>query len=336
MVVHRPQLPIVRSHERIDYKRCPRKWYYKWRKGYVLKTKTLGALDLGTWVHDAFADWYLPGLSRNPVTLPKLYRNYADKGLYELGTVPEYVMEKAEELTELGEIMCTAYQAHYGLDPDVEVIGAEIPLEFSFGEAKHLLKPDLVYANKLGDIYLMEHKTASSIRTEHLVIDDQARPYGAMAERALKNAGVLGKNDSVKGIMYNFLRKAIPDERPTNEKGQSLNKNGTVSARQPAPVFVRKPIYLSRKAKAVTLRRIAAETTTITILTQGLRTNYITPDQLGITPHSSCSKFCDFFTICCAEEDGLDIRDMTHSLYTRQNPYTYGETTSIPDSFEMG
>src|SRR5262249_32943090 len=57
-------LPIIRSHERIDYKRCTKKWYWKWRKGLVPKAAQFGALELGTWMHDALAQWYGPGLQR--------------------------------------------------------------------------------------------------------------------------------------------------------------------------------------------------------------------------------------------------------------------------------
>jgi hypothetical protein len=202
----------------------------------------------------------------------------------------------------------------------------------------HKLKPDLVYRSKrdLG-VWLMEHKTAATIRTEHLVIDDQARPYGAMAERSLRKLGLLGKDEQFKGIMYNFMRKALPDERVIDEQGRALNKNGTVSKRQPSPLFVRHPVTMTRAAKVVALRRIQGEAVMLTMMTKSIREKKIDPDFIPKTPHNSCPKTCDFFAMCTAEEQGVDITEMRRRLYTRRDPYVYEEeTTTEPMSFEMG
>lgn len=336
-------LPLIRAHERIDYKRCPKKWYWKWRKGLVLKGIRFGALELGQWVHSAFDAWYDIG-NRRVGELVNHFNQVADWALEtaSANNVPSHIIEKGEEAAELGAAMMRAYQDHYGLDPDIDVIGGEVPLSFALGAdnqivAHHMLKPDQVFRwRSRGGIWLMEHKTAASVQTEHLVIDDQARPYGAMAERALRKAGIIGKHDRVRGILYNFIRKAIPDNRMTNEKGQYLNKNGTVSARQPKPYFVRKPVTLTAKAKAQTLKRILVESTIITQLTQGLHDKTVDPDLIPKTPHKSCPKFCDYFSICTAEENGTDIREMERLMFVRQNPYDYGESTDEPISFEMG
>jgi PD-(D/E)XK nuclease superfamily len=337
-------LPLIRSHERIDYKRCPKKWYWKWRKGLVKREIKFGALDLGTWMHSAFQGWYGTGLRRTDAPLVQHFLEAADDAIARAkhAGAPEYVLEKAEELAALGEAMTTAYQKHYGQDPGVEVIRAEIPLEFTIPDASgnvvavHKLKPDLVYADRQGDIWLMEHKTAAQIRTGHLVIDDQARPYGAMAERALRNLGVIDKHEKFRGITYNFLRKALPDERATDSSGKALNKNGTVSKRQPAPNFVRVPVTLTAKAKVLTLKRVQMESIEIAGVTALLRQKVLKPELLNKTPHGSCEKFCDYFTMCVAEEQGADIRDMQQNMYDVQNPYDYEETTDVPVSFEMG
>lgn len=337
-------LPVIRSHERMDYKRCPKKWYWHWRKGYVLKAVSFGALDLGTWVHLAFGEWYVPGLVRNG----SLAAHFATAAEADLNNalelrVPQHVMEKAEELLALGESMCRAYEAYYGTDPTVEVLGTEIPLEFTIPDyrgqqvAVHKLKPDMVYRDtRDGSIWLMEHKTAVSIRTEHLVIDDQARPYGAMAERALRNLGILGKHEVVKGITYNFVRKGLPDLRERDDAGKALNKDGSVSKKQPAAQFLRKPITLTKEAKRVTLMRMQREAVEMTSITQALRNGRITADELGKTPHHSCPKFCDYFAICAAEDNGIDTQEMERSLFTRQDPYAYGESTAERTSFELG
>lgn len=333
------ELPLIRSHERMTYKRCPKKWYWAWRKGLVLKRPSVGALDLGTWVHEAFDRWYGQGFTRNG----DLVDQFALVVTEAFESIPTMHQEKAEELALLGEAMMAAYVDRYGDDPEVNVIGGEIPLEFSIADhrgnviAKHLLKPDLVYIDANGDAWLMEHKTAGQIVTEHLTIDDQARPYGAMAERALRRKGLIPKGCTFRGIMYNFLRKAFPDDRLKNDKGQSLNKNGTVSKRQPAPLFKRHPAIMTRQAKILTLERIQSETVIISGLAQGLRSRKIDPDLLPKTPSKGCPRFCDYFPICSAEDSGADITQMTRDMYRRVNPYDY-DTASTEDrsTFEMG
>lgn len=340
-------LPLFRSHEGIDYKRCKKKWYWRWRKGYVLKRRPIGALDLGTWVHEALALWYTPvrGGSRHDVDLADLFSNIAESAIqwasYDGAT--EEQLDKAEELYMLGKAVLEAYQEAYR-DDGFETIAAEIPMEVDVHDpdgnpvAVYKLKPDLVGYYR-GGIWLFEHKTAAAIRTDHLVIDDQARPYGALAEMELRRQGLIKKGDKLKGIMYNFLRKGMPDERAVNEKGLALNKNGTISKRQSAPLFKRHPVLLGDKAKAATLRRKRIEILEIIGMTRMLREGRLQPRWLEKTPHWSCPKQCDYFPICSLEEDGADTRDMERSLYRRENPYLYDEeheTTDDRPTFEMG
>jgi hypothetical protein len=340
-------LPMFRSHEGIDYKRCKKKWYWRWRRGLVPKHRPFGPLELGTWVHSALALWYQPlsGGSRHNVDLSKLFDNYAQSAI-ERATrdeVAEEQLTKAEELMMLGRAMLKEYQKRYRND-GFEPIAAEIPMEVEVHDADgkpvalYKLKPDLV--GRFADgIWLVEHKTAKAIRTEHLVIDDQARPYGALAEMELRRLGLIRKHEKLKGIMYNFLRKGMPDERQVNEKGQALNKNGTVSKRQTSPLFLRHPVLLSSKAKASTLRRKRIEILEITGMTQMLREGRIQPRWLEKTPHWSCPKTCDFFAICSLEEEGAPIAEMERGMFVRQNPYLYDEetdSTDEPPSFEMG
>lgn len=339
-----PDLPLIRSHERIDFKRCSKKWYWKWRLGLTPKAKEFGALELGTWMHLALAQRY--GNKRR-MKLRHWFNAIAGEAIRQarIAEVPEHLIAQAKELAQLGLAMAEAYDVRYGRDPDVNVLATEIPLEFRITDyacklvAIHKLKPDLVYADQHGDVWLMEHKTAASIRTEHLVIDDQARPYVAMAGRALANAGVIKDPDQFKGVMYNFLRKAVPDSRPTNEKGEYLNKDGSVSKSQPPPYFVRHPVVLTRPAKRMALERLQREAVEITKLARGLQERWLKPQNLPKTPHSSCPRFCQYFAMCVVEEQGGDIREMQRSMYTQVNPYTYDEenpTSDVPVSFEMG
>lgn len=342
--MHERKLPVVRSHERIDFKRCNKKWYWKWRKGLVPKEISFGALEFGTWMHDALARWYIAGMRRNG----SLVDHFRDVSRYAIAAAktagaPEHLTDKADELAVLGEAMSAAYEVHYRRDRKIRVIQAEIPLEFTISDntgtvvAVHRLKPDLVFADEQDGVWLMEHKTAASIRTGHLVIDDQARPYGAMAGPALRKLGLIRSDVDFKGILYNFLRKALPDDRPRDGKGRALNRNGSVSKRQPPVNFQRVPVRMTSRAKVVTLRRVQSETVLITEMTRGLREGRLTADGLPKTPHNSCPRTCQFWALCVAEEEGSDITSMEREMFVRRDPYVYAEdSTDEIVGFEMG
>ena len=336
---------VLRAHERIDYKRCQMKWFWAWRKGLTPRGQSFGPLEFGIWVHEALARWYQEGFVRDG-ELSDIFEHVAEASLKSAmaAQVPQHEIDTATQLIALGIEILRAYQVYYRNDRRIEVIIAEIPLEFTFPSDKggvlatHRLKPDLVfYCTVTKRVMLMEHKTAKQIRTTHLVIDDQARPYGAMAERALKQAGVLHRNESLGGIRYNFLRKALPDQRPTDKHGRSLNKDGTISRRQPAPLFVRQDVLMTGKAKVVTLQRIRREAIEIARKTAAIRAGNLSMDQLNKTPHSSCEKHCQYFSMCVAHENGHDIRHMQETMYVQRDPYAYDEdTTDELTSFEMG
>jgi hypothetical protein len=336
-------LPLIRHSERVDFKRCPKKWYWHWRLGLFPKAQDYGALTLGTWVHAALADWYSGDRAKR--VLADSFRAISGEALLKAqhARIPAHLLEQAEEAAALGEAMTIAYQKKWGADPTVRVIAAEIPLEFPIKDyngrvvAIHKLKPDLVFEDlETGEIWLMEHKTAKQIRLGHLPIDDQARPYAAMAELAMRRKGILKPHQHFKGVRYNFLRKALPDEREMNAQGLYLNKNGTVSKRQPTPVFVRHPIVLTSKAKKIALMRLGIETRLVTEFASEVRAGQIDPMTIPKTPHSSCEKLCQYFAMCVVEEQGGDIATMRRTMYHKENPYTYLEdTTDIPLSFEL-
>lgn len=336
-------IPQVRAHEIIDYKRCPKKWYWNWRLGLAPKTIKFGALEFGTWMHEALAQWYSGKQNiKLGALLDFVAALYITKAME--SKAPAHEIEKAEELAALGMAMGNAYTEYYAGDPDVQPVAIEEPIDFEITSvdgsllAVHKLKPDMLYRRQsTGDLWLMEHKTAASIRLEHLVLDDQARPYAVLAERAYKKAGILSRDDEIKGVMYNFLRKALPDERPQNYKGQYLNKNGTVSKSQPPAYFVRHPIEMTRKAKLLALKRIRRDTTIVARMAEAIRSKEIKGADLPKTPHNSCPKTCQYFTMCVVEEQGGDIRDMQRNMFVKRDPYEYDEeTTADRPSFEMG
>lgn len=336
-------LPVIRSSERVDFKRCPKKWYWNWRRGLVPRKQMFGALDLGTWKHTAL-EWRYT--SEEKITLEDAFKRASSAAIaaaMTAQTLSQLEQEKLEKLQILGLGMARGYDRFYGDDPEIaEPIGAEIPLEFDIeneqGEviARHALKPDLLYRNQRDEVWLLENKTAAQITLEHLPIDDQARAYATMAEISLRRQGYLRRGEHVKGVMYNFLRKRMPDTREQNAQGLYLNKNGTVSKQQPTPIYVRHPVVLSNTSKLIALRHLQREAIAITRVTAALRSKELDPGHLLKTPHKNCPKLCPFFAMCAVEEQGGDHRQMERNLYRRENPYTYqAESTDVPVSFDL-
>lgn len=339
---------LIRSHEIMNFKRCPKMWFWKWRMGLVPKEKSFGALELGAWIHDAFALWYASTKKRRTMAgLVWCFDHFAltaIKAARGSGT-PTHIIEAATELYKLGKAMLTAYAEHYRGDKNWEIIGAEIPLEIEitdqYGQSvgTYRMKLDLVIRDRTtGKIWIIEHKTAKAIRVEHLSIDGQARPYGALAELAMKRAGILKPKETVEGILYNFLRKAMPDVRETNSEGLALNKDGSVSARQPSPLFKRHPVKLTTKAKRVALERIRLDVIEIMgtrFMLHRAKDREQMVSRISKTSHWSCPRFCEFFTMCELEEQGGDIRQLQRGMFTQRDPYQY-ETTDEVFGFEMG
>lgn len=343
---------VERGSSRATYKRCPKKWYWRYKLGLVPKALAFGATDLGTWVHDSKALWYqLLPQDRPRADLELVFKNRAQTALEwaKRDGAPEHELEKGDELALLGESMMRAYQTHYNSDTNIRILAVEQELEFRFpvtlhrtdgpieAMVRHMLKPDAVYQAGNGDIWLLETKTTPSIRTEYLALDDQARPYGAMAERALRRADILSPQQSLRGVMYDFLRKAWPDEREKDSEGYSLNKDGSRSKTQPKPLFARHPVFMSRKAKAITLRRVHNELVILANLTDGIRNGEVDPMWIQKTTNKACTR-CEFFKMCVTEDEGGDITDMMNSAYVRQNPYTYDESPETEEraDFDMG
>jgi hypothetical protein len=310
-------IPIIRTSERRKKKRCEWAWRMAYREGLVPKGTPATPLWFGTGIHEALAQWYRPGLER---------------GIHPADFWLDWVEDEYVNAKELGEAMLVGYVDKYDIDETWDVIGTEEPFQINIpnripdlatalSDKRDILAIyagtfDGVYRDLIdGAIWLMEHKTAKTISLRHLPLDDQAGSYWAVASRILQARGILRKGDRIEGIMYNFLRKALPDSRPVNEEGQHLNKNGSVSKSQPSPLFVREPVYRDRRERATQLRRIQDEALEMDIARSQ-------PDRIIKNPTSDCSWDCSFYDMCLLHEKGdgswEDYRD---AMFEVRDPY---------------
>lgn len=227
----------MRTSERAALKRCVQQWYWTVVEG-LTPLRAANPLWFGSAVHEGLAAWYRPGLERGPHPA-ETFSEYLDENRSILVVNEEQETEYVDA-RKLGIAMLEGYVERYGKDERWHVISTEQvfttylprPAQRIFGinypEVRRWLKYvgiwDGVYIDlKTGEVWLMEHKTAASIRVDHLPLDDQAGSYWAIATLMLRKMGVLKPDQEIAGIMYNFLRKQMPDERPVNAEGLRMN-----------------------------------------------------------------------------------------------------------------
>lgn len=345
---------MIRTSERRTFKRCPQKWWWAWQEGLTSKEPSK-ALWFGTGWHIVMAEYYLLGTKRSKDYID-LWRQYCDTpdadGLFQ----PAHEMgQDWIDLRELGEIMLTEYVKHYEGDKSWDVIQTEysgevlIPSNDEGRNIKYCFTFDGVYRDKqTKKIKLMEHKTAASISVGHLSLDDQGGSYWAVAPTILRHNGILKPKQTIDGIMYNFVRKGKPDNRPVGPDGYARNKPskaqyldalgvdakgmtveklealaakhgvtvlGDISKVQPAPLFRREFIKRTVKERRTQISRIKNEA-------DHMRTMQLGDLPLYKTPTMDCSRFCEFFNMCEIHDAQGDYQEFGQTVYAKVDMYS--------------
>jgi hypothetical protein len=287
-------------------------------------------LWLGIGIHIALARRYGPGQRRRRDFIDKFREYCADDSLSQairLKAEGDSLMAaKWTSALELGEAMLTGYREKYGRDRNWDVIYTEEQFQIEIPDPRSRSRRDTLgrFASTFDGVYrdrsdglikLMEHKTAAQIRTNHLNNDDQAGAYWAFATAVLQDKGVLGPRERIAGITYNFLRKALPDtDRERNAEGLYLNKNGSISKQQPAPLFARHFVERTRAERANQVRRIANEM----IIMEQFRAG-----NLPIIKNNTmdCYWDCEFYTMCTLHEQGAEWREFREAQFIRVDPH---------------
>jgi hypothetical protein len=235
----------IRNSERGTLDRCPQQWWWSWRDGLRPK-ETATPLWFGTAIHEALADYYRPGKKRSKDFIDK-FRESADMEAEYIRTNVGLDEDKYVEARLLGETMLAGYVERYGGDRNWDVIATEQSFEVAIPYVGRHVDPNSPIVKRIlkryGDVFilngtfdgvyrdlddkrtkLMEHKTAASISIGHLPMDNQAGTYWMVGETVGRSQGWLKKGQNISDITYNFLRKAMPDERPKDKDGYATNK----------------------------------------------------------------------------------------------------------------
>lgn len=354
-VIKPPTLPMLRTSERSSFRFCRWVWNLSYNR-HIEPQTAAKALRFGTLVHRSLAAYYIPGKKRGPEpagTFQKLY----DEELKEQEKFGFFDDDgKWEEAGELGVAMMENYIEQYGADDRWEVIATEQPFEVVVHKPEcgicsetiltdkngsdcspncpgPELVPWFIYAGVLdgvwrelssGKLWIPDHKTTQGIGPEtvkHLVLDDQAGAYWSWGVDWLYAQGILKPNQKLAGMLYNFMRKALPDERPYKmHKGirHYLNKDGSVSQKQPSPYFLRQPIFRDEMDKQAAKTRTLMDYGEIEMVRKGVL-------QINKNPGRFTCSMCWAIDLCELHEAGHDWEEMLNGTTKAWDPYAEHE-----------
>lgn len=253
---------MLRTSERSSLKSCEFRWdieYNQLRKPIVAQP----ALRYGTLIHKALAAYYVPGVKRgmNPVkAFDAAYR--AEQRIVQEKFGARDEDDQWVEARDLGRGMLINYLDEYGTDPDWEVLVTEQPFRIMVSHPDtndpwfwYVGVMDGVWRHRWNkSVWIPDHKTSAGIggttshpnMPKHLPLDDQPGAYWSWGVEWLVQEQMLKNNMSLSGMMFNYLRKALPDARPSklvDGHRHYLNKDGTVSMKQPSPYFARFEVH---------------------------------------------------------------------------------------------
>ena len=209
---------FLRTSERSSFKRCRQAWW--WAFVEQVKPKTAApALRFGSLVHKAMEIRYPKGVKRGPHPAETFERLYEE----ELKTQTKMGFRDEDgdwhEAGQMGVAMLNHFVEEFGKDEEWEVVASELPFQVTLHETERFKVVyvgviDGVWRNrKTKKLWMNDWKTAKTISTKHLTLDEQAGAYWGFGPDFLLQEKLIKKTDALQGILFTFMRKAKPDGR---------------------------------------------------------------------------------------------------------------------------
>lgn len=253
---------------------------------------------------------------------------------------------------ELGIVMMQGYADHWK-EQDKEYITVAVEQRFHIkilvprGEPALVAPSPTMYVGTIDRVLYHlpsrrllfgDYKTTKNDPTKnaHLALDEQAGAYLAYGTLWLAGEAPTSlrkhmaaavahlppahrkavENLNFDGILYDFLKKSLPDERPVNDKGYYLNQNGSVSKQQPGPLFHRETVFRDSASTAHVKRRIYEDAKEIGQLRSGTMAIKKSPDRFICIG-------CQFIDVCELHEvNAPGWEEYLKVQYERYNPYS--------------
>lgn len=320
--------PLLRTTERSTFAECQWRWYQSYVKGLDPK-RTPTWSWFGRAIHEALRVRYPDGRKRGSLADVLDAFDAALAGerrrMYTQGS--ELDEEEVVDARTLGRAMLIGYCKKYGKDSHWQVITGEQPMQIDVPHPKdssrvlavYCLTLDLVVWDLVDRCYrVVDHKTRRGFPANgkwgFYDLNRQAGSYLWVVPELLESLGIMVKGETVDGIVFNCLKKTMPDERPVNIKGEALNKDGSVSKVQPAPRYHR---HLSRRGPHERVRQyqhVLAEVRQMDLLRQGklLPTKNTT---------ENCER-CMLYEYCTTDEiSRRDGQEYAAHMLSQRDPY---------------
>lgn len=306
-------------------------------------------------MHVALERRYIPGRKRSKVDIASEF--IRDLGQEELDQWDDDGTRLSA--VELGPTMLHGYIQRYGDDSDIEMVAPEQTFSIDvYWEGEYLFTyvgkfDGLARKRSTGRYFILEHKTAKAIQ-EVMVLSnygEQGISYTWAANILLRELGLIGPKETVSGVLFNMLRKGVPDDRPVDDDGYSLNRpakdalveecirrgiksTGTVdtlmarieadggkpellgvrSKKQPGPLFARQEFIVGPAILESFEMRIRYEGYEITRARLGKEPIYKNPTR-------DCSWDCEYFSMCELHEMKAGWEAFRDASMTHWNPY---------------
>jgi hypothetical protein len=232
-------------------------------------------------------------------------------------------------MREMGIDMLTRYVDHWQeADKEYKIISSEQTFQLPIGRMRG---KKVYYVGTIDGVWkhlpskrlrFAEHKTTTSISGAALPMDEQVGAYWTYGPRWLRLKGILKEDERLDGILYNWLRKTIrPDDGQWDEQGRRINKDGSISKRQPPAYFDRQLTFRGDVEAERVKKRVRQEIEDMLEAREN-------PDKIYKNPGSSFMpncKFCSFRDMCELHETGNDWIAFKKAAFTTYDPYAAHE-----------
>lgn len=317
-----PKEILLRTSERGDFRNCQWYWLQHWRHGWAPMREPTWAW-FGTAIHRALQVRYPVGTKRGSYL--DVVSEFEEAVGAQIRRMPANSQPDDDDLVdgiELGRAMLKGYIDYWGRDKHWQVVHTEQPFQIDVLDDKDRLLVvycgtwDMLVWDLVDKCYrLVDHKTAKQFGGwEWLTINSQAGSYLWVAPEVLKAKGIFTDKDTIDGIIFNYLKKAMPDARPVNAAGESLNKDGTVSKVQPSPRFHREPTWREPVERVIQYNHVVREAAQMSLVRKG-----------KMAPTKALNKDCvrcPLFDPCQLQEQGSpDWADVLEGSYRQRDGY---------------
>jgi hypothetical protein len=334
---------LLRNSERTSFTTCRFRWDLTYggqlQVGPLQSREPAKALWFGDLIHQALARYYKKGVKRGAAPAPTFLKLYdADERLDALHRNDE---GEWETLRDLGRGMLIEYREEFGSrDAEWEVIAPEqtfrLPIQVPAFEIDGIgLFPsfglivvgtfDGLWRNRAdrSRIVFKEFKTAAQIALDGLELDEQATMYWTYGPKWLWRQKILPNKTYPTEILYTFLRKSYRDREKYDwdEAGRRLNKDRSVSKVQPAPYFVRQPIYRDMSERVLGHERLLQQAREMALARAGVLASYKVPGPL----HNPNCRGCPVRQACVLHESGADWQSILAATTKPWDPYAAHE-----------